>query len=456
VDYPVGDQPRCVIAADFRGDGHLDLAVANIGSDTVDVLLGNGDGTFQKAVAYPVGFMPHFVVAADFDGDGVTDLVVSNSAGMSLGFLRGNGDGTFQPPIDSPVPEMWPHRMVVWDFNGDGLPDIALENTFSNSMSVYLNNGDGTFRLLATYPVGLNPVGIALGHFRGDEYPADLVVANYLFDPGGGGNVRVFLGNGDGTFEPGATYQLGADTWSVAVGDFNGDGRDDLAVTQSDRGVAILLGNGDGTFQKPRYYAAGAYAADVTAADLNGDHRLDLVVANNGNSDVSVLRGNGDGTFQPPENYPTGRGPFYVSVADFNNDGLPDLAVANIDDASVSVLLARLDGSPHGARFGRSNPGQADRFPDFTDLTLHPADGGPVGQRTVAARGSRFNIMEQDADLIDRFDQGVHLGSSILDRDPKNNELRKLNRLDARWIAFSFVGLPLGGIGWPISDLDLQ
>jgi hypothetical protein len=371
VDYAVGDMPRSVIVGDFRGDGHLDLAVANIGSDTVSVLLGNGDGTFQDAVDYPVGSQPHFVVAGDFDGDGITDLVVSVSAGGFLAFLKGNGDGTFQPPVYTGVPEVWPHRMVVRDFDGDGVPDIAVVNTFSDSLSIYLGNGDGTFRLCATYAVNQAPVGLAAGYFRGDGR-LDLAVANYDFFNEGGGNVEVFLGNGDGTFQPGDTYALGADTWSVAVGDFNGDGQDDLAVPQSDKGVAILLGNGDGTFQPPAFYAAGGYPDDVAVADLNHDGRLDLVVTNFASGDVSILWGNGDGSFQPPENYPTGSGPFNAAVADFNNDGLPDLAVANYGDATVSILLGTSDdprGAPPRVMAGR---GPANDSPAFT--RLNPAD----------------------------------------------------------------------------------
>ena len=372
VDYAVGDMPRSVIVSDFRGDGHLDLAVANIGSDTVSVLLGNGDGTFQDAVDYPVGSQPHFVVAGDFDGDGITDLVASVSAGGFLAFLKGNGDGTFQPPVYTGVPEVWPHRMVVRDFDGDGVPDIAVLNTFSDSLSIYLGNGDGTFRLGATYAVSRDPVGLAAGYFQGDGR-LDLAVANYDFlNGGGGGNVQLFLGQGDGTFQPGDTYPLGADTWSVAVGDFNGDGQDDLAVPQSDKGVAILLGNGDGTFQPPAFYAAGAYADDVAVADLNHDGRLDLVVTNLNSNDVSILWGDGDGSFQPPQNYPTGSGPFNAAVADFNNDGLPDLAVANYGDATVSILLGTPDDHRAAPPPITASRGQAAGPPAI--IRLNPAD----------------------------------------------------------------------------------
>jgi hypothetical protein len=337
VEYRVGEFPRSVAAGDFRDIGRLDLVVANINSDFLSVLLSNGDGTFQDAVNYPVDSQPHFAMPGDFHGDGKLDLLATCSAAGTLNLLRGNGDGTFQPPTRQVGGGDWPHRMVVGDFNGDGVLDVAMVNSFSDNFSVFLGNGDGTFRLAQTLPVPRDPVGIAMVDFKGDG-KLDLAVASFDFFDGGGGNVQVFLGAGDGTFTAGAVYDTGGDAWSVAAGDF-GNGKVDLAVTNGDGAVAVLMGVGDGTFQSPVYYAAGAYPVDVAAADLDNRGILDLVTANEGADDVSVLRGNGDGTFQSPESIKAGANPFYVLVTDLNNDGAPDLVTANSGSASISVLL---------------------------------------------------------------------------------------------------------------------
>ena len=330
----VGSDPKSVAVGDFNGDGKLDLAVANAGSNTVSVLLGNGTGTFQAQTTYAVGVDPDSVAVGDFNGDGKTDLAVANwSSGSSgtVSILLGNGDGTFQAQTTSAVGG-GPYPVAVGDFNGDGKVDMAVANTVSNTVSVLLGNGNGTFQTRVQYAVGSDPISVAVGDFNGDG-KTDLAVAN-----AGSNSVSVLLGNGNGTFQTQVQYAVGSDPESVAVGDFNGDGKPDLAVANEEgTTVSILLGNGNGTFQAQTTYTAGFEPGSVAVGDFNGDGKIDLVVTN---ADISILLGNGNGTFQAQTDYAAGTGgPFSVTVGDFNGDGKPDLAMANVNGGTVSILL---------------------------------------------------------------------------------------------------------------------
>ena len=189
-----------------------------------------------------------------------------------------------------------------------------------------IGRGDGTFVSGGLVSLETGATAIAVGDFNGDGVQ-DLVASVTRF------GVSVLLGNGDGTFQAPRSLETGrGDPSSIVVGDFNGDGVQDLATS----GVFVFLGNGDGTFQPPRDFPAGSSNESVAMGDFNGDGRLDLAVANSGRAaqenenpgNVAVLLGNGDGTFMVAPDLVAGSGPESVAVADFNGDGVADLAVA--------------------------------------------------------------------------------------------------------------------------------
>jgi hypothetical protein len=285
-----------VAVADINGDGKPDLVVANdctnndnCANGSVSVLLGNGDGTFQTAVSYSSGGQyPYSVAVADVNGDGKPDLIVANECGSncennSVSVLLGNGDGTFQTAVSYSSGGLYAFSVAVADVNGDGKPDLLVTNEcFSSgncangSVSVLLGNGDGTFQTAVSYGSGGEDAwGVAVGDMNGDGKP-DLVVANECASSGcANGSVSVLLGNGDGTFQTAlatSTPELGG-VQSLAVADFNGDGRLDVA---SGAGNVLLLGNGDGTFQTP--YTLGASGPGIAVGDFNLDGRPDLAV----------------------------------------------------------------------------------------------------------------------------------------------------------------------------------
>jgi len=380
-DYAAGKGPSALAIADFNGDNHPDLVVANETDSTISILLGRGDGTFGTQTTIPISGVtsgttttastPSAVAVGDFNGDNFMDIAVTDSTNNQVSILLGNGDGTFKTPVAYATGTK-PVAVAAVDFDGEGQPDLAVVNqgdgTTASTVSILLGNKtggkqDGTFATKVDYAVGVDPTAITTGDFNGKGI-VDLAVANHATGSGGDGTVSILLGNGDGTFGTQKTFATGNGPSGIATADFNGNGHADLAVTnQSDNTVSILLGNGDGTFVAHTDFATGTGPVGVTAANFTGTN-TDLAIAAKSANAVDVLIGNGDGTFSAPIALATGNSPVAVAAADFTGSGATDVAVANNGSNSVTVYLNTLLSS--------TSPSNQTAYPsaEYVDLGL--------------------------------------------------------------------------------------
>jgi uncharacterized repeat protein (TIGR01451 family) len=256
---------------------------------SVSVLLGNGDGTFQSKHSFGTGYGALAVANGDLNGDGKLDLVVTaNMSGfVTVGVLLGNGDGTFQAQRTF-TPGANPQGLALGDVNKDGKLDVVTANTDDNTISVLLGKGDGDLKPKTDFTTGDGPVSVALADLNGDG-KLDAATANT-----DGGTASVLLGNGNGTFKTKIDFATGPQSGGVSVADFDGDGRLDLAVTHgsgivpksvrieggSSTAVAILLGDGKGSFQPKQDFSNGTYAIrGLSLGDFDGNGRIDIATA---------------------------------------------------------------------------------------------------------------------------------------------------------------------------------
>ena len=328
----VGTTPRPVALGDVDGDGDLDLAVANYGSNNVSILLNTGTGAYAAAVNYGVGTSPQSVALGDVDGDGDLDLAVANTLSNNVSILLNTGAGVYAAAANYNVGTT-PHFVTMGDFDGDGDLDLAVANYGSNNVSILLNTGTGAYAAAVNYAVGTGPQSISVGDFDGDG-DLDLVSANFTSN-----DVNILLNGGLGVYSTILNYSVGTNPESVTVGDLDGDGDLDLATANLSGNTSILLNTGSGTFAAAVNYTAGTGSIYVQAGDVDGDGDLDLAVANYISNNVSILFNNGIGIFATTVNYTVGVQPFSVSAGDVDNDGDLDLVVANANSNNVSILF---------------------------------------------------------------------------------------------------------------------
>ncbi|MEY4526626.1 MAG: hypothetical protein RL768_345 [Nitrospirota bacterium] len=346
--YKVGKNPTTVTTGDFNHDTFTDLVTTNISSNTLSILLGNGDGSFHEQTQIKVCLEPRTLAMADFNHDTHADIVLACSGGDEIAFLMGRGNGKFEEGPHYPV-HRTPVALATGDINGDGHADVvvALRN---DKIKVFLGTGTSEFLHGAQYQYGDTPTSVALTDLNGDG-KTDMVVTN-----GGpmSNAVSIWLGNGDGTFHDPKDYRTGKRPLSVTFADFNNDRNSDLLVINGERDCfTTFLGNGDATFQPGKDSGADAGPIAGITRDFNGDHILDVAIANLQSNDLSILFGKGDGTFQyPPRNYRTKAGPFAMATFWVTSKEAeePGLVTADNGDGTVSIFLHR------GLKSGKAAP----------------------------------------------------------------------------------------------------
>jgi hypothetical protein len=366
---------RATIATEALGAGAIEQASLAIQQDQSVLLLVSGEegssGDFaleftnldqfttqdNATLLFPAGAGPSATAVADLNGDNNADIVVANALSNTISVLLGNGNGTFQSPrqfttgafaTPNPVTEspVVGRELAIADLSGDGILDVAVTNFDSSDVSVFLGRGDGTFEPQRRFDATSTPFALDVGDLNGDAVP-DLVVADSPLT-WWAATVAVLLGRGNGSFQPQQTFEIATHgalpVTGLRLADLNGDETLDLIASgDNDPGIDVFLGNGDGTFTFQGRFDANRQAPDTEVADLDGDGNLDIAVASYAEQgEVSVLLGNGDGTFQQAQDYFAGQSVLAVEIADFGSQvELPDgSAGLGPPDGKVDLVVA--------------------------------------------------------------------------------------------------------------------
>ena len=352
---PTGTAPGSVEIADFNGDGKPDIVVANEQSNNVTILLGDGKGGFTQAKGspFPAGHLPNDIAIGDFNRDGKLDLAIANHEETHLTVLLGDGTGGFTPAPNSPLavgvkPHV--HGVATGDLNGDGNLDLVTDNWGNNQVAVLFGNGKGDFSTTGTFlDVGKMPYQrVRVGDVNGDG-KADIITTNLEGD-----NVTVLLGDGRGGFKQaiGSPFPCGDSPFNFAIGDVNNDGKPDLAIVNSPSsaagrsgkdGLTVLLGNGNGGFTMlaGSPLATGKIPNRVAIGDVNGDGVNDIAVSSPDGNNITLFLMSSRGTVASSSTIAVGGKPKGLAIRDLNGDGKADVVTTNNGDNTVTIMLSK-------------------------------------------------------------------------------------------------------------------
>lgn len=354
---------------DVTGDGILDFVAANQLSNQLDVLAGNGDGTFKAAISFAAGSSPYALAAADLNNDGKIDVVTADNGSATMSVLLGNGDGTFAAR-SSYVSDSGPRSISIADFNGDGIPDLVTANSTNNSVTVLLGNGDGTFGNTGAArqeitQITLNPgVGYSIPVPQHYFLISSASTNYYVWFTCDGSGSEPHIGGRTGlrvdvlsTDTANQVAQKVAAVLPTAQFTCSTPSGGTMTITNKDAGAAGDVSNAMMPFyglssftilqqgSSANSVMVGNSPYSVLARDFNGDGFSDIATADNGSNSISILLGNGDGTFSARRSFVTSVGPRSICRGDFNGDGILDLATADLTSNRISVFVGNGDGT---------------------------------------------------------------------------------------------------------------
>jgi ribosomal protein S11 len=354
VRFPTGSAPGTVAVADLNADGKLDIVTANEQSGDATVLLGDGKGGFAQSKGSPftAGHDPNDIAVADYNADGKPDLAFANHEEKHLTVLLGDGRGGFAPAPNSPFAvETKPHThgVAAGDLNGDGNQDLVTDSWQTDQVNILPGDGKGGFRSPGSlFSVGKHPYQrLRVSEVNGDG-KADIITTNL-----DGGNVTVLLSDGRGGFKQakGSPFACGDSPFNFAVGDVNGDGKPDLAIVNSpgsttDRngkeGLTVMIGDGKGGFRPlaDSPFATGRIPNLTAIGDVNGDGINDIAVSSPDGGNITLFLMSRGGVASNSTIAVSGK-PKGLAMGDVNGDRKADIVVTNNAANAVTVLLSK-------------------------------------------------------------------------------------------------------------------